>query len=88
MSDRVCPYCGMQLGPRAIDLRSAQILSFLPQARLTSFVILFINVALFLVELIVNYRLFHASPQNLTSEAVYLLGAKSAPAIFAGQYWR
>ena len=55
--DRVCPYCGVQLGPRAIDLRAGQLASSLvPQANLTSIIFLIINAALFFVELAVNYR--------------------------------
>jgi hypothetical protein len=59
IGDRVCPYCGVQLGPRAVDMRPSEFAaSFLPQANLTSIIILVINVAFFLAELAVNYRLY------------------------------
>src|SRR5581483_5009438 len=47
--DRVCPYCGVKVGPRAIDVRNpGQILGgLIPQARFTTIVILVINFALY-----------------------------------------
>ena len=89
ISDRVCPYCGVNVGPRAIDLRASQFTaSLLPRANLSSLIILVINIAFFLVELIVNYRIFNASPENLRIEVAVILGAKYGPLIHAGQYWR
>jgi rhomboid protease GluP len=88
--DRVCPYCGVQLGPRAIDLRATQLASsFIPQANLTSIIFLIINAAFFLAELVANYRLTGASPATgLSSQVLLLFGAKYAPLIHAGQWWR
>ena len=89
ITDRVCPYCDAQLGPRAIDLRSSQMAaSFMPRANVTSIVILVINVTLFLIELVVNYRLFNGGPQALGFGTLIALGAKYAPAIYSGQTWR
>jgi rhomboid protease GluP len=89
ISDRVCPYCGVNLGPRAIDLRASQFAaSLLPRANLSSLIILVINIAFFLLELIVNYRIFGASPENLRLEVAIILGAKYGPLIHQGQYWR
>ncbi|MBV9781747.1 MAG: rhomboid family intramembrane serine protease [Acidobacteriaceae bacterium] len=88
--DRVCPYCGVQLGPRAIDVRAAQLASSLvPQANLTSMIVLIVNAAFFLAELIANYRLAGASPASgLTNQVLVLFGAKVAPFIYSGQWWR
>jgi rhomboid protease GluP len=88
--DRVCPYCGVQLGPRAIDMRASQFASsFVPRANLTSIIFLIINVAFFLAELIASSRLSGASPTNgVSSQVLFLFGAKYAPAIYAGQWWR
>lgn len=88
-SDRVCPYCNVQLGPRAIDLRGADLAaSFLPRANLTSLIILAINVAFFLLELVVNSTVFGGSPQALQLGTLVSLGAKYSPLISHGQYWR
>ena len=89
ITDRVCPYCDAQLGPRAVDLRASQfVASFMPRANVTSVVILVINIAFFLIELIVNYRLFNSSPQALNLGTLVILGGKYAPLIQRGQTWR
>lgn len=89
ISDRVCPYCNVQLGPRAVDMRGTQLAaSLLPRANLTSIIVLVINVTFFLIELIVNYRVFGSSPEDLKVQTVVYVGAKFAPLIYAGQYWR
>lgn len=89
ISDRVCPYCGVQLGPRAVDLRASQLAqSFLPRGSQTSLIILAINVAFFLLELVVNYKLFSQPPSQLVPPTLVLLGAKVGSFIAAGQYWR
>jgi rhomboid protease GluP len=88
--DRVCPYCGVQLGPRAIEVRSTQLASsFIPQANLTSIIFLIINSGFFLAEVIASYRLTGASPASgVSSQALLLFGAKYAPLIYHGQWWR
>jgi rhomboid protease GluP len=93
VSDRVCPYCGAQLGPRAVDLRASQLAaSLMPRANVTSFAILTINVAFFLAELIVNAQLTHTSLfdgiTNLNSLTFILFGAKDARFIYQGEWWR
>ncbi len=86
-SDRVCPYCGVQLGPRAVDLRPSEFAaSFIPQANLSSIIILIINAAFYLAEVAVSYKLTK-SPE-VSGQVAMLLGAKYAPLIYAGQYWR
>ncbi len=62
--------------------------SLLPRANLTSMIVLIVNIFFFLIELIVNYRLFGASPENLSVQTAVYVGAKFAPLIYAGQYWR
>ncbi len=80
----------VQLGPRAVDLRASQFAaSFLPRANLTSIIVLIINVAFFLAEEIVNYQMTRGSPgSGLSSQVIVLFGAKYAPFIAAGQWWR
>ncbi len=88
--DRVCPYCGVQLGPRAIDMRAAQLASsFVPKANLTSIIFLIINAAFFLAEVIASSQLTGGSPSNgVSPQTLLLFGAKYAPLIHAGQWWR
>lgn len=89
ISDRVCPYCGMQLGPRAVDLRASQFAeSFLPRGSQASLLILAINIAFFLLELFLNYKLFNFPPSQIDSRTLILMGAKFGPFVAAGQYWR
>lgn len=47
--DRVCPYCGEKVGPRAIDLRNSgeMLMGFIPNASFVTVMILSIDVALF-----------------------------------------
>jgi rhomboid protease GluP len=51
-SDRTCPYCGIQLGPRAVERRQpgAVLGGLIPDARFTTTLILFINAILFVLD--------------------------------------
>ena len=89
ITDRVCPYCNSQLGPRAIDLRASQLASsLLPRANLTSAVILSINIFFFLIEIIVNSRVVGQSLLrgfgDVNINTIVLLGCK----IPHGEWWR
>jgi rhomboid protease GluP len=87
INDRVCPYCDMQLGPRAVDMRATQLAaSFLPQANLTSVIILAINVAFFLAQLALNYHLVQSF--NLDTRVLVMSGAEYSPLVHQGQWWR
>ena len=87
--DRVCPYCGMQLGPRAIDLRGSQLAaSFLPRANLTSFIVLIINVSFYILELVISYRFGHVPFGSLSPLAEDVLGVEFPAAIHHGEWWR
>lgn len=89
ISDRVCPYCGAQLGPRAIDLRGSQLAaSFLPRANLSSVIVLIINVSFYLLELIISYRFGHVSFGSLSPLAEFALGVEYPGAVQQGQWWR
>ena len=77
-SDRVCPYCEMKLGPRAIERRApGEILGgLIPHARFTTVMILLINTALFLAE-------------YLNPNAGLTRWGASLPAPYMqGQWWR
>jgi rhomboid protease GluP len=77
-NDRVCPYCDMKLGPRAIDVRSpgAILGGLIPQAHFTTVIILLINFALYLAE-------------SLDHEIGLKTWGASLPAAYMqGQWWR
>jgi rhomboid protease GluP len=77
-SDRVCPYCEMQLGPRAIERRNpGEVLGgLIPHARFTTVMILLINTGLFLAD--------YLNPQaGLTR-----FGASLPAPYMQGQWWR
>jgi rhomboid protease GluP len=88
-SDRVCPYCDAQLGPRAIDVRVASMGGFLPRAYSTSIIILTINFALYIAMTIVNAK---SSPGGLmggfSGNVLVIFGAKYGPYVAQGQWWR
>lgn len=90
MSDRVCPYCGIQLGPRVIDQRASQFAaSLIPQANVTAMVFVIVNVALYLAEIILSYKMFGASPGTLDARVAALLGDKNPYFIYQlHQWWR
>jgi rhomboid protease GluP len=89
ITDRVCPYCGVQLGPRAIDLRGSQLAaSFLPRANLTSVIVLIINVAFYIAEVILSARFGRTSLLDIDPRAAFLLGTEFPPLVAQGQWWR
>jgi rhomboid protease GluP len=96
-SDRVCPYCEANVGPRAVDIRSSQNLNFIPRAYTTSVLILVINFALYLAMVIVSVRFSPDSTASalghvwsgFSSAVLVLFGGKYAPFIFQyDQWWR
>ncbi len=89
VNDRVCPYCGMQLGPRAVDLRATQLTaSFLPSANTASVALLAINAFFFLLELLVTAHLGGGlSVMNIPVPVIVIMGCKYR-LVFAGQWWR
>lgn len=84
-SDRVCPYCNVQVGPRAIDRRNpGEILGgLIPQARFTTVVILILNAALFAATSLYSMRT--GTPENAT---LMMFGAKLPYAYMQGEWWR
>ncbi len=76
--DRVCPYCDVRVGPRAVDrMEGGPILGgLIPHARFTTVMILLINSALYLVDWL--------SPQTGLSQ----YGASLPWPYLHGQYWR
>ena len=96
-SDRVCPSNDANVGPRAVDVRSAQNLNFIPRAYTTSILILVINFALYFAMVIVSVRFSQSSTASalgdvwggFSSAVLVLFGGKYAPLIFQNdQWWR
>ena len=85
-SDRTCPYCGNNVGPRAIDRRApgALIGGLIPAAHFTTFLILLINVALYGATCWLS-----GSLNDINGRALWVLGAKLGQSIWGDhQYWR
>jgi len=89
-SDRVCPYCQSQVGPRAIDARHpSDILGgFIPHARFTTSIILLINCGLFAVTLALSMGTASSNALlGIDGPTLYRLGAKFQ--VFErGEWWR
>ena len=85
-SDRVCPYCGSRVGPRAIDRREPGNLigGLIPARHFTTFLLLLINVGLFAASCWIS-----GSLNEINGKALWVLGAKLGPSIWGHhQYWR
>lgn len=82
-SDRVCPYCGQQVGRRIVDTREpAQILGgLIPQAHFTTVLILVLNAALFAATQLLS------KSYGGDNYALYALGAKFGEAITVRHEW-
>jgi len=77
-SDKVCPYCEARLGERPVDRRNpGEILGgLIPHARFTTILILLINTALYLVEVV--------NPNSGLTQ----WGASVPSQMMGGQWWR
>src|SRR5579884_1001865 len=81
-SDRVCPYCGERVGPRAIDVRSPGEIAggLIPHAHFTTILILIINAGLF----IATWSMSRTFGENPT---LWAFGGKFGPSIFQQHEW-
>src|SRR5579862_6826589 len=90
-SDKVCPYCEVKVGPRAIERRSpADVLGgLIPHARFTTVVILLINTGFYVAMVL---HMMRSGTGGLVTDfdlrTLVDFGAKYGPAIRAGQWWR
>lgn len=84
-SDRVCPYCNAEVGPRAVDRRNpGEILGgLIPQARFTTVLILILNTALFAAT-----SLYSMQTGTQQGGALQLFGASMPMVMLQGQWWR
>lgn len=83
-SDKVCPYCNLETGPRAIELRDpGNLLGLIPHARFTTVVILILNTALFAATSLYSNKTGIPNYQTLQ-----IFGAKLPFALMQGELWR
>lgn len=89
VDDKVCPYCDLKLGPRAIERRSPPDIlgGLIPHARFTTMMILLLNTGLYLAMILRSSKSGEFG-MDLDGNTLYEFGAKFGPAIFAGQWWR
>jgi rhomboid protease GluP len=89
-SDKTCPYCDFQPGPKAIERRRpADVAGFIPAARFTTVVILLINAGLYAATALFSMRATGGqSVMDVDGQTLFLFGAKASQAIHAGQWWR
>lgn len=88
--DKVCPYCDMKLGPRAIDVRDpgALVGGLIPHARFLTVLILLFNGGLYAATML--YSMNAGNPSALTdidTRTLVLFGGKFGP-VFGSQWWR
>jgi rhomboid protease GluP len=88
--DKICPYCDMKVGPRAIDLRGGgdMIAGIIPSAQFVTMMILTINVALFLITVLASMKAGLGGLFGLDVMTLSRFGAARPDAIAAGQWWR
>jgi len=83
-SDRVCPYCGERVGPRAVDVHSPGEIAggLIPHAHFTTILILIINVGLYIATWWMSQTLGEMG-------ALFAFGGKEGQYIFLEhQWWR
>jgi rhomboid protease GluP len=88
--DKVCPYCGVRVGPRAVDRRNpGEILGgLIPHARFTTVLILLINTGLYVATALYSMRAGRGGFMDIDGQTLVNFGAMFPPYIHAGQWWR
>src|SRR5262245_54626954 len=89
--DKICPYCDMQIGPRAIDKRSPADVAggLIPHAHFTTILILLLNTGLFVATLLRTAALQGGGMTTDPDGRVLLeFGAKFGFLIQQGEWWR
>lgn len=88
--DRICPYCGNEVGPRAADRRASADLigGWIPHARFTTTLILLLNFGLYAAMTLASGRAGNPDIFNIDGRTLFDFGAKYRDAILLGQWWR
>src|SRR5213596_1927955 len=78
-SDKVCPYCGERVGPRAIERRGGSqdfLAGFIPHARFTTVLILVINFGFYLATALYSMRSGRGNAIDIDVVTLRYFGAK------------
>lgn len=90
--DKVCPYCDVKLGARAVDRRNpgAVLGGLIPHARFTTTIILMINFGLYIVTAIYSMKAGNdAAFMGVDGRTLAMFGAKFGVLQFQnGEWWR
>ena len=87
--DKFCPYCEVQLGPRAIDRRSPpDLLGGIPHVRFTTLVILLLNAVVYIAMVLASIRSGGGAGLDFSGRTLVDFGAKYSYAMLQGQWWR
>ncbi len=89
--DKVCPYCQVQVGERAVDRRSPAdaMGGLIPHQRFVTLLILLINTGLYLATMLRTTQEGASGFQDPSLQTLVDFGAKYAPYIFGrGEWWR
>jgi rhomboid protease GluP len=88
--DRVCAYCNTEVAPRVVRRAPSDAFAgAIPHARFLTILILLINTGLYVATVVANMRASGAAPYaDLDGRILFDFGAKYAPAIAGGQWWR
>jgi rhomboid protease GluP len=87
-SDRVCPYCEVQLAP-SYRQQTADVAGFIPRDRFTTTVILLINSGLYLAVALLSMKFVGAEGfLDFPGRILVAFGAKEPYLIAQGQWWR
>jgi len=91
-SDRVCPYCEVRVGPRAIDVREPRAIlgGFIPHAHFTTSIILLLNFGLFAATVVSSMRAGHSDAFfGIDGRTLLDFGATRRWEILGlGEWWR
>lgn len=89
--DKICPYCGLEVGPQAAERRtsSGALGGLIPHAHFTTVMILLINTGLYAAMVLHSTKTdARGGGLDLDPQTLFDFGAKYRPAIQAGQWWR
>jgi rhomboid protease GluP len=88
--DKVCPYCDLRLGERAVDKRSpADVLGgLIPHARFTTMMILLVNTGMYIATVLYSMHGNRGGGMDIDGRTLFDFGATYSAAVFAGQWWR
>jgi len=92
IKDKVCPYCDVKLGARAVDRRNPgdALGGLIPHARFTTTIILMINFGLYLVTAVYSWKSGNQNAlMGIDGRTLAMFGSKFSLLMFQnGEWWR